>query len=539
MPNPNQFTLLKHFFERHQQMIVVLITICLSVFTMIYFYTHGMENLSNYDAMGRLNLVRKLIDSLTPGVGQFGAIWLPLPQILMLPFIWNNFLWHSGLAGAAISMPSFVIGALYLQKTAFLLTKNTKASLLVWFMFVTNINVLLFQTMPMSESFFLFCIIMVLYFLTKWAIDHDIVQFLAAAFFVMLGTLTRYEGYFILVGAVCAVFIELVLLYWKKRNFAKIEGMMLVFLTIATYGIFLWCFYCFIFFKDPLHWLHLYANDTNGTMLASQLVRNGIFDSFRVYSEITLWMSGLVNSFLGLIGFITLIIILLNNIRNKRKINQYLPVAVVTIVLFPILVYGYQKGNIPHVTFEAITMQHILSKSYNFYPPTSSDAPNIRYGLIMVPFIALFTGFFAAKRRILLLVALSFICFQLYTDFYTPLLLQFSIPKASHYSVLPSALWLKDHYDHGLILTSASTNENFIFQTGLSYNHFIYDGTRQYWTTSLKNPARYATWVMYETSVPGDTVYASLTPSGRAILNKKFKLVYSDYRGYRIYHLIK
>jgi hypothetical protein len=535
----NQFILLKRFCEQHLHLLLAVITISISIIATAYFYFHGLETLSNYDAMARLNLTRKLIDSLTPGVGQFGAIWLPFPQVLMLPFIWNNFLWHTGLAGSIISEAAFIAGALYLQKTAFFITKSIKASLVVWFMFVTNINILLFQSMPMSESFFLFCIIMVLYFLTKWVMTHDIVAFLSTAFFVMIGTLTRYEGYFILVGALCAVCIELVLLYWKKKNFSKIEGMILVFLTIAGYGIFLWCLYCFIFFKDPLHWLHLYSgNNGDGSIIPSQNSHKGILESFTVYSEITIWISGLLNSFLGIAGFLALVGSLTSIMRKKKKVNIYLPLFIITVVLFPMLIYGYQKGYIPPVVYENITLQHILSKSFNIYLYGDPDAPNIRYGIIMVPFIALFTGFLIGKRKVLVGIAIILICFQLFTNFFTPLLLQFSVPRASHYVALPSAAWLKEHYTGGLILTSATTNENFMFQTGLPYHDFIYEGTQHYWKNSLTNPARYATWVMDQNLVRGDLIYDTLSPSASTILQKKFKLVYSDREHYYIYHLV-
>ena len=396
----NQFTLLKHFCEQHLHMILAVITTCISLTATAYFYFHGLETLSNYDAMARLNLTRKLIDSLTPGVGQFGAIWLPFPQVLMLPFIWNNFLWHTGLAGSIISEVAFIAGALYLQKIAFFITKSIKASLVVWFIFVTNINILLFQSMPMSESFFLFCIIMVLYFLTKWVISHDIVDFLSAAFFVMIGTLTRYEGYFILIGALCAVCIELVLLYWKKKDFSKIEGMILVFLTIAGYGIFLWCLYCFIFFKDPLHWLHLYSgNNADGSLVPSQKLHKSIFESFTVYSEITIWISGLLTSFLGIAGFFALVWSLVGTIRMKKNVNIYLPLFIITVVLFPMLIYGYQKGYIPPVVYENITLQHILSKSFNIYPHGDPDAPNIRYGIIMVPVYCIIYRLFGGQKK--------------------------------------------------------------------------------------------------------------------------------------------
>src|ERR1700760_4547928 len=103
----DSFKKITWFVDRYFSQLLFFITACISITATAYFFTHGMENLSNYDAIARLDLARKLIDSLTPGVGQLGAIWLPFPQMLTIPFIWNNFLWHSGLAGAFISESAF------------------------------------------------------------------------------------------------------------------------------------------------------------------------------------------------------------------------------------------------------------------------------------------------------------------------------------------------------------------------------------------------------------------------------------------------
>ena len=51
----------------------------------IVYFRAGLT-LSHYDARGHLVVARRVIDSLTPGWVQIGAVWLPLPHLLnMLP----------------------------------------------------------------------------------------------------------------------------------------------------------------------------------------------------------------------------------------------------------------------------------------------------------------------------------------------------------------------------------------------------------------------------------------------------------------------
>ena len=47
-------------------------------------YWHQGLTLSHYDAKGHLVVSRRVLDSLTPGWLQLGAVWLPLPHLLNL-----------------------------------------------------------------------------------------------------------------------------------------------------------------------------------------------------------------------------------------------------------------------------------------------------------------------------------------------------------------------------------------------------------------------------------------------------------------------
>jgi len=61
--------------------------------------THGYMLLYG-DAVAHLAKARGLVDTNTPGLGQLGLVWLPLPHLLMLPFVWKMEWWQDGMAGA-------------------------------------------------------------------------------------------------------------------------------------------------------------------------------------------------------------------------------------------------------------------------------------------------------------------------------------------------------------------------------------------------------------------------------------------------------
>ena len=57
----------------------------LGTFAASVYWRAGLS-LSHYDAKAHLVVSRRILDSITPGWEQIGAVWLPLPHVLnMLP----------------------------------------------------------------------------------------------------------------------------------------------------------------------------------------------------------------------------------------------------------------------------------------------------------------------------------------------------------------------------------------------------------------------------------------------------------------------
>ena len=52
----------------------------------LYYFQRG-DVLLYGDAVAHLNIARRVFDSKTPGLLQLGTVWLPLPHLLMIPFL--------------------------------------------------------------------------------------------------------------------------------------------------------------------------------------------------------------------------------------------------------------------------------------------------------------------------------------------------------------------------------------------------------------------------------------------------------------------
>ena len=74
------------------------------------------------------NIARRIIDSRTPGWSQVGTTWLPLPHLLMIPLVRNDWLWSTGLAGAIVSGVSMTTAAAFLFASVHRILSNTAAA---------------------------------------------------------------------------------------------------------------------------------------------------------------------------------------------------------------------------------------------------------------------------------------------------------------------------------------------------------------------------------------------------------------------------
>ena len=177
------------------------------------FYYYAKQQLLLYgDAVAHLNIARRVVDNRHPAesYGQLGTVWLPLQHIAMLPFVWVNALWQSGIAGAIPGMLAYVLGTLGI----FRLVKARAGQLAAYLaaaIYALNPNLLYMQTTAMNEPIFLAFFIWSLVYLDEFAratdppaADSTVVparlrprRALEYCGIMMYGgALTRYDGWF-------------------------------------------------------------------------------------------------------------------------------------------------------------------------------------------------------------------------------------------------------------------------------------------------------------------------------------------------------
>lgn len=209
--------------------LLILAALIISVFATAYFLR--LDYIIAYgDAESHLNIAKRVISSLTPGLAQLGGIWLPLPHLLLVPFTYFDIFWKSGLAGALVSGFFFIVICLFLYRFSYSLTKSRGAALITFLVFALNPNVLYMQSTPMTELPLMGFFILSSYYVYKFfADDKKILSLIFAALFGFLATLSRYDGWFLVGVEALAIGI-----YYTRRKLWKIlEGKLLLFSTLA------------------------------------------------------------------------------------------------------------------------------------------------------------------------------------------------------------------------------------------------------------------------------------------------------------------
>lgn len=225
---------------------VIALLAAISAAAVIWCARHGYT-LYYGDAEAHLNIARRVLDSRTPGPEQFGTVWLPLPHLLMIPFVMRDDWWRSGLAGAFPSAACFVLAGTFLFAAARRIYASAAAGWAATLLFALNPNMLYLQSTPMTEPVFAAALAALLW-ATLWFRDsQSLWAVLAAAVASNAASLTRYEGWFLI------PFVALyVLTIARKKNLA------IVFAALALLGPAAWLAHNQYYYGNPLEFYNGY-----------------------------------------------------------------------------------------------------------------------------------------------------------------------------------------------------------------------------------------------------------------------------------------
>jgi hypothetical protein len=179
----------------------------------VYFYATSGLTLSHYDAKAHLVVARRILDSLTPGWVQIGAVWLPLPHLINMLPVQIDLLYRSGGFAVALSVLSHALAVSSIAGTVLLLTASPAGAVLAATLFATNPNVLYLQSTPMTEPLLFGLTTLLVWLVVRWMMNGQLGDSTRAIGWTMvLACLTRYEAW----PVTACVFVASMFAWWRR-----------------------------------------------------------------------------------------------------------------------------------------------------------------------------------------------------------------------------------------------------------------------------------------------------------------------------------
>ncbi len=240
---------------------------CVSVLSFLFYFQHH-DVLLYGDALAHINIARRVFDSKTPGLLQLGTVWLPLPHLLMIPFLLSSEMWRRGLGGSIPSMAAYVFGVIGIFRLireslsravglARVAEPDRTASLAAWtaaLVYAANPNLIYMQTTAMGEAVYLaFFIWAVVYFAESMRGDSKALT--RCGLCLAAACLTRYDGWFLAAAITATVVIRSLLPGTapnKPSAFRSTRAAALKFVLVAAAAPSLWLAYNAIVYRNPL-----------------------------------------------------------------------------------------------------------------------------------------------------------------------------------------------------------------------------------------------------------------------------------------------
>jgi hypothetical protein len=167
-----------------------------------HYHTLGLT-LSHYDARGHLIVARRIIDSITPGWQQIGAVWLPLPHLLNALPVQIDLFYRTGASAVAISIASYAIATAAVAWIVLSVTGSRAVAIAAAAVFALNPNVLYLQATPMTEPLLLATTTVAVAMLIAW-VRADLKDATLVGIAFSLACLTRYEAWPVTATALAA-----------------------------------------------------------------------------------------------------------------------------------------------------------------------------------------------------------------------------------------------------------------------------------------------------------------------------------------------
>ncbi len=455
------------------------------------FYSRGLSNLYG-DGIAHMEGARRLWDSLTPGYAEIGSAWLPLYHVLASPLALNDTLWRTGLAGSIVSTAAFVLTAWLLFRLACEMNRTVAAGVVALVACVACPSMLYLASTPLTEPLALLWAVSAVYGLFRYHQTGQAGALIGAAVAAFLGTLTRYDEWFVL------PFAALFVLLARRESWRDRFRHAALFSVIAGAGPLLWVLHNALRFGNALEFY-------NGPYSARAIYAHQISTTgFRYPTEGSLLLSAryYLEDLKLVIGPWPLELAVLGLVAWAVGTGQRARRSAALLLVVPLPFY----------------LQSMAHAAVPLYVPTlfPNTYYNLRYGIEMLPGVAILASFVVAPaldRRIrsALLVVLTGLILAQAVSMTSNGWPELAVAKEGELnspcrSETQQAMirFLGGNYDGQTILMGAGKYPCLLPQLGIPYRQTLSETNRRYWLAMRSGAGKWVGWVIRGTGDPVD-----------------------------------
>ncbi|WP_263418896.1 ArnT family glycosyltransferase [Terriglobus albidus] len=210
------------------------------------------------DAVAHLAIARRIIDSVNPGLPQIGSVWLPLPHLLLVPFVSKMQWWQTGTGGTWPSFACYILGNVGFYRLARRMLPMHWAFGATLF-YALNPNLLYLATTAMTEPLFLAIFVWSTVVVMECidAIRDEQIRvvkgrLVSAGILSVLSVYTRYDGWML---AACVWLMLTISLVKNKRVFEQVRFAFVILTVLTVLAPVGWMAHNWRYTGDPLDFI--------------------------------------------------------------------------------------------------------------------------------------------------------------------------------------------------------------------------------------------------------------------------------------------
>lgn len=492
----------------------------------LYTTGHG-TNLDYADAQSHLTIARRIFDSKAPGFEQLGTVWLPMPHLLLLPFVLNMWLFSSGWAACLLGTLALSATASGLYRITARLGLGRAGRVAAILVLLANPAVLYLYTTALTEPVLIMCMVAGMAGLAHWTTSRRRMSAGELAVFAGIpsgaAVLSRYEGWaLVLTGTV----FVLVAALRRSGKWREALTMAAGYAMVPAAAVVWWLSYNWAIYGNPLEFMFgqysAYAQQksiTDGGLLPT---KGNLGLTLWTFHWSLLETVGAVILLMAVCGAVVIVL-------RRGLANSTLLVAV-TGSAYAFALLSLYLGQ------TAINNDHSLPTTWW----------NNRFALTALPLVAVLVAAFvdevtrSARLRpwaigmLLAALVLQNAWWSQDPSGRLAVLAEGRMSAESNTDSTAAARWLNDHYTSGGILMDESARGNAVLPVmGIPLRNIYNRASGDFFAPALADPARYAEWVLVSVeegsgatgSGPTDLVYRAIrkNPSFEA----RYALVFS------------